>query len=134
MKEGNNNTYKVSGGLGLISSRLMVEGPVTDQISFMFRVAEVMPIWWRNHWFYRQQCKIIFLRPECQSKLPSTIITGFLYRVILAKTTWALAKLVTVGEMLPELFGGITFIRLVCFQIPHLYIVITDTDLISTMT
>ncbi len=36
MKEGNNKTYNVSGGLGLISSRLMVEGPIQkEKSSFM---------------------------------------------------------------------------------------------------
>ncbi|MDX2283261.1 MAG: TonB-dependent receptor [Bacteroidia bacterium] len=36
MKEGNSKDYSVSGGLGLISSRLMVEGPIVeDQGSFM---------------------------------------------------------------------------------------------------
>lgn len=36
MKEGNNQKYNVSGGLGLISSRLSVEGPiVTDKGSFI---------------------------------------------------------------------------------------------------
>jgi hypothetical protein len=36
MKEGNNKEYEVSGGLGLISSRLTVEGPIVeDRSSFM---------------------------------------------------------------------------------------------------
>jgi len=34
-KEGNANSYHASGGLGLISSRLMVEGPMWDKSSFM---------------------------------------------------------------------------------------------------
>ena len=36
MKEGNNKTYQVSGGIGLISSRLTVEGPIQkDKSSFI---------------------------------------------------------------------------------------------------
>jgi len=36
MKEGNDNNYKVQGGIGLISSRLSVEGPIQkDKSSFM---------------------------------------------------------------------------------------------------
>ena len=34
-KEGNANSYQASGGIGLISSRLMVEGPMWDKSSFM---------------------------------------------------------------------------------------------------
>ena len=34
-KEGNANQYHTSGGIGLISSRLMVEGPLWDKSSFM---------------------------------------------------------------------------------------------------
>ena len=34
-KEGNANSYHTSGGIGLISSRLMVEGPMWDKSSFM---------------------------------------------------------------------------------------------------
>ena len=34
-KEGNANSYHTSGGIGLISSRLMVEGPLWDKSSFM---------------------------------------------------------------------------------------------------
>ena len=34
-KEGNSNFTEVSGGIGLISSRLMVEGPLWDKSSFM---------------------------------------------------------------------------------------------------
>ncbi|HPD65077.1 MAG TPA: TonB-dependent receptor [Bacteroidia bacterium] len=37
MKEGNNRSYHASGGIGLISSRLMVEGPIVkDKSSFLF--------------------------------------------------------------------------------------------------
>ena len=36
MKEGNNKKYRAEGGIGIISSRLMVEGPIVkDKSSFM---------------------------------------------------------------------------------------------------
>ncbi|MBI9032828.1 MAG: TonB-dependent receptor [Bacteroidales bacterium] len=35
MKEGNNKEYHASGGIGIISSRLAIEGPITENISFL---------------------------------------------------------------------------------------------------
>jgi hypothetical protein len=44
-KEGNNKEYHVNGGIGLVSSRLLIEGPIVkDKSSFIVREEELMRI------------------------------------------------------------------------------------------
>jgi hypothetical protein len=45
MKDGNNKDYNINGGIGLISSRLSVEGPIQKKnLLSLFQEEERMPI------------------------------------------------------------------------------------------
>ena len=73
MNEGNNKRFKVKGGIGAISSRLTVEGPLKkDKGSFIISGRRTyIDILMRAFMGYFSFCrfKLFFLRFECQIQL-----------------------------------------------------------------
>jgi len=100
MDEGNNQDYVVQGGLGLISSRLKIEGPIVkNKGSFMI----IMP----------KPIIILMIRMYCTC------------RVILARMYWdCKIPLVPIGEMLQAHCDLIIFSIAGCSPIPLLFTVI----------
>ena len=73
MKDGNDKQFGVNGGIGLIASRLTVEGPIVDEtssFSISGRRTVRRFILEAFQGYYHQSNAAVFLRSQCQGELP----------------------------------------------------------------
>jgi hypothetical protein len=120
MKEGNNQKYKVDGGIGLIASRLTVQGPIKkDTSSFIVSarrtyidvvtkpfIKSTSPTKGSGYYFYDLNTKINY-RLSDKDRL---FISGYFGRdVLLSKAPKVISTSKSLGEMQHYLHVGITY-------------------------